>query len=58
MAITHSYRGVAINIDRRSYLQFPGIEWGCDPATIGRFQRATGVRIKGQPSIAVGIGEC
>jgi hypothetical protein len=47
-----SYRGVAIDIDRCCYLQLPGIEWGCDPATLDRFQRDTGVRMKGQPQLA------
>lgn len=40
-----SYRGIALEIDPRSFLQFPGIEWGCDNATLARFQHDTGVRI-------------
>ena len=50
-----SYRSVAINIDRRSYLQFPGIEWGCDLATLERFRGATGVRIRCQPHLPSGL---
>jgi hypothetical protein len=40
-----SFRGIAIEIDRRGYLQFPGIEWGCDDATLARFQHETGVHL-------------
>ena len=40
-----SYRGISVEIDRRGYLQFPGIEWGCDDATLARFQHDAGFRV-------------
>jgi hypothetical protein len=42
-----SFRGIALEVDRSGYLQFPGLEWGCDDATLARFQNETGVQIDG-----------
>ena len=43
---THpSLAGVAIELSRLGYLQFPGIQWGYDKATIARFERQTGIRV-------------
>ena len=32
-----SFRGVALELNRQGCLQLPGLEWGCDSATLGRF---------------------
>ncbi|MSR60095.1 MAG: hypothetical protein EXS05_21055 [Planctomycetaceae bacterium] len=37
--------GVAFDAGHESCLQLPGIEWGYDAATIGRFEHASGVRV-------------
>ncbi len=42
-----SFRGVALEISRTGYLQLPGIDWGCDSATIARFEHDTGVTVDG-----------
>jgi hypothetical protein len=41
----HAFRGVAVELSSVGYLQFPGLEWGYDDATVARFERATGVRV-------------
>jgi hypothetical protein len=43
----HSFRGVALEISRSSYLELPGLNWGYDSATVGRFERDTGVSVDG-----------
>ena len=42
-----SFRGVALEISRTGYLQLPGIDWGCDSATVARFEHDTGVTVDG-----------
>jgi hypothetical protein len=49
-----SFRGIALEVDRTGYLQLPGLEWGCDDATVARFEHDTGVRIDGAPAEADG----
>jgi hypothetical protein len=45
-----SFRGVALEVDRSGYLQLPGLEWGCDEATLARFRHETGARVDGTPA--------
>ena len=45
-----SFRGIALEVDRTGYLQLPGLEWGCDDATVARFQHDTGTQIDGGPT--------
>jgi hypothetical protein len=40
-----SFQGIALEVDHNGYLQFPGLEWGCDDATLARFQHDTGAAI-------------
>lgn len=34
-----SFGGVALRLDAEGYTQLPGLEWGCDAATLARFAR-------------------
>jgi hypothetical protein len=49
-----SFRGIAIELDSRGYFQFPGVEWGCDEATLARFQRDTGVQVNERSQLQSG----
>ncbi|HEX4071509.1 MAG TPA: family 10 glycosylhydrolase, partial [Planctomycetaceae bacterium] len=40
-----SFQGIALEVDHNGYLQFPGLEWGCDNTTLARFQHDTGAAI-------------
>ena len=43
-----SFAGLGIRLSAYGYAQLPGPEWGMDDATIGRFQRGTGVSVPGE----------
>ena len=43
-----SFRGLALRLSAYGYAQLPGPEWGMDDATVGRFQRDTGVQVPGE----------
>jgi len=40
-----SFEGIALEVSSAGYLQFPGLDWGFDDATVARFQRDTGVAV-------------
>jgi hypothetical protein len=40
-----SFAGFAIRLSARSYAQLLPLDWGLDDATVGRFQRDTGIRL-------------
>jgi hypothetical protein len=42
-----SFRGVALEISRSSYLELAGLDWGYDSATVRRFEHDTGVCVDG-----------
>jgi hypothetical protein len=42
-----SFAGLAIQLSAYGYAQLPGPQWGMDDATIGRFERDTGIRLPG-----------
>jgi hypothetical protein len=40
-----SFAGLAVQLSARGYGQLPPLEWGLDDATVGRFERETGLRL-------------
>lgn len=44
-----AYHGVAVSLGGKGYLQFPGLEWGYDDASVKRFEKATGIKV---PSVS------
>jgi hypothetical protein len=49
-----AYRGIALEVDSRGYLSLPGIEWGCDDATLARFRHDTGALVRDRADLFKG----
>jgi hypothetical protein len=45
-----SFSGVAIQLSGSGYTILPGLEWGLDDATVGRFERDTGLKLPDGPA--------
>lgn len=43
-----SFQLLAVRLSARGYGALPGLEWGLDDTTIGRFERETGVRLQAE----------